>query len=253
MKLTILGSGTSIGVPEVGCTCKVCTSSDPHDRRLRSSALLETGSTTILLDCGPDFRTQMINCGFFGPLDAVLLTHEHYDHVGGLDDLRPYCAFDPVPIYGDQRTLESIRTRMPYCFQANPYPGVPALKLYKAAPMVPFQVGALEVLPLQVYHGKLPILGYRIGPLAYLTDMLTMPEENYNLLKGVKVLVINALRYKPHPTHQNISEALRVSERIGAERTYFTHFCHHVGLNADLERALPPSVRPCTDGLVINL
>ena len=218
MKITILGSGTSTGVPEIGCKCLVCTSSDPRDNRLRCSGLIETEGLRILIDCGPDFREQMIRLNDFKPLDGVLITHEHYDHVGGLDDLRPFCRFRDVPVYAEQYTAERLRQRIP-----------------------------------RVMHGKLPILGYRIGKMAWITDMLTMPGAEYDLLQGLDVLVMNALRPQPHNTHQNLKEALDNAQRIGAGETYFIHMSHHMGLHADAERLLPPHVHFAYDGMRISL
>lgn len=253
MKLCILGSGTSTGVPEVGCTCPVCTSADPRDNRLRTSALVHTDDAVILVDCGPDFRQQMIRAPFFGRIDGVLVTHEHYDHVGGLDDLRPFCRMGEIPVYADAYTAEHLRARIPYCFVEKPYPGVPRIYLQEAKAGIPFYIRQTEVLPLQVMHGKLPILGYRIGRrLGYVTDMLSMPQASYDLLQGVEVLVVNALRTKPHPTHQSLSEALEAAARIGAKETYFIHMSHHMGLHAEAEKQLPPHVRFAYDGLEIE-
>lgn len=253
MKLCILGSGTSTGVPEVGCTCPVCTSADPRDNRLRTSALVHTDDAVILVDCGPDFRQQMIRAPFFGRIDGVLVTHEHYDHVGGLDDLRPFCRMDEIPVYADAYTAEHLRARIPYCFVEKPYPGVPRIYLQEAKAGIPFYIRQTEVLPLQVMHGKLPILGYRIGRrLGYVTDMLSMPQASYDLLQGVELLVVNALRTKPHPTHQSLSEALEAAARIGAKETYFIHMSHHMGLHAEAEKQLPPHVHFAYDGLEIE-
>ena len=220
MKITILGSGTSTGVPEIGCKCLVCTSSDPRDNRLRCSGLVETEGLRILIDCGPDFREQMIRLNDFKPLDGVLITHEHYDHVGGVDDLRPFCRFRDVPVYAEQYTAERLRQRIPYCFAEHLYPGVPRITLAEIVPDSPFIIGnpegnKVEVTPLRVMHGKLPILGYRIGKMAWITDMLTMPGAEYDLLQGLDVLVMNALRPQPHNTHQNLKEALDNAQRIG--------------------------------------
>ncbi len=254
MKLLFLGTGTSTGVPEIGCTCPVCTSKDPRDNRLRTSALVHTDTgETLLMDCGPDFRYQMLRSGFFGRMDGVLVTHEHYDHVGGLDDLRPYGRLGDIPIYSDAYTAEHLRMRMPYCFVEHTYPGVPRIFLHEVRAGESFHIRGTEVMPLQVMHGRLPILGYRIGGrLGYVTDMLTLPDASYDCLQGVDVLVINALRIEPHPTHQSISEALEAARRIGARETYFTHLAHHAGLHADLCQKLPPHVHLAYDGLELE-
>ena len=206
MKVRILGSGTSTGVPQIGCTCPVCTSADPKDNRLRASAIVETEDARILIDCGPDFRAQVLHLPF-EKIDGVLITHEHYDHVGGLDDLRPFCRFGAVPIYAEEYVARALRLRMPYCFVDHRYPGVPDIPLQEIEVGHAFSIHHTEVVPLRVMHGRLPILGYRIGRLGYITDMLTMPEESYEQLEGIDVLIMNALRIAPHPTHQNLEEA----------------------------------------------
>ena len=253
MKLRILGSGTSTGVPEIGCKCPVCTSSDKRDNRLRTSALVYTDDARILIDCGPDFREQVLRASFFEPIDGVLVTHEHYDHVGGLDDLRPYCRFNEIPVYANAYTAGHLRARMPYCFVDKVYPGVPRIYLQEVEAGIPFFINRTEILPLEVMHGKLPILGYRIGGrLGYVTDMLTMPETSYACLQGLDVLVINALRVKPHPTHQCIEEAIEAASRIGAKETYFIHMSHHAGLHAEISLKLPPYMHFAYDGLVVE-
>lgn len=249
--LRILGSGTSTGVPEIGCTCEVCTSPDPRDHRLRASALLETDDARILIDCGPDFRQQMLELPF-RKIDGVLISHEHYDHVGGLDDLRPFCRFGEVPIYAEALTADRLRTRMPYCFTEQSYPGVPNIPLQEVAPGRPFRISHTEVLPFRVMHGRLPILGYRIGKVGYITDMLTMPDESYEQLAGIDVLVMNALRISGHSTHQMLSDALVAAERIGAKETYLIHMSHQIGLQAEIEKQLSSGVHFAFDGLEIE-
>jgi phosphoribosyl 1,2-cyclic phosphate phosphodiesterase len=183
----------------------------------------------------------------------VLITHEHYDHVGGLDDLRPFCAFGSVPIYAEGYVADRLRTRMPYCFVEHRYPGVPDIPLRELVVGQSFRIGSTEVLPLRVTHGRLPILGYRIGPLGYITDMLTMPDESYQQLEGIELLIINALRLEPHPTHQTLEAAITAARRIGAKETYFIHASHHIGLHAELERSLPPHIHQAYDGEEIEV
>ena len=249
MKVTILGSGTSTGVPQIGCQCKVCTSNDPRDCRLRASAMVEADGVRILLDCGPDFREQMIRYDDFRPIDGVLLTHEHYDHVGGVDDLRPYCAFGDITLYGDALTVSDIRNRMPYCFRTNPYPGVPRIALEEVRPHEPIYIKGIEVIPLQVMHGRLPILGYRIGGLVYITDLKTLPDEEWEYLKGVDCLVINALRIEPHDTHQSLSDALVMAGKVGAKQTWFIYMSHQIGLHAEV----PERIHLAYDGACFHV
>lgn len=252
MKIHILGSGTSTGVPQVGCTCPVCTSADPKDNRLRASAIVETEDARILIDCGPDFRAQVLPLSF-ERIDGVLITHEHYDHVGGLDDLRPFCHFGAVPIYAEEYVARQLRSRMPYCFVDHRYPGVPDISLQVVAPRHPFLINRTEVLPLRVLHGRLPILGYRIGQLGYITDMLTMPKESYEQLAGVDVLVMNALRVTRHSTHQILEDALENARRIQAKETYLIHMSHDMGLHEEVTKKLPGNVHLAFDGLKIIL
>ncbi len=254
MKITLLGTGTSVGVPQIGCHCRVCTSSDPRDRRLRCSALVQDQGTNILIDCGPDFREQMLRIGFEQPLDGVLITHEHYDHVGGIDDLRPFSYLHNLPLYADEYAITHLRQRLPYCLVVNRYPGVPQLTTEVVEPCKAFRVGGLEVMPLRVMHGKLPILGFRIGPLGYITDMTTMDEEDFRLLQGIRLLVVNALRHEPHPTHQTVEQAIAFSRQLGEQLpTYLIHMSHHLGVHAEEDAKLPPNIHLAYDGLVLNV
>ena len=222
MQLLFLGTGTSTGVPVIGCDCPTCRSLDPCDKRLRTSALLTVGGKNLLIDCGPDFRQQMLRA--HSPhIDAILITHEHSDHMAGIDDLRPYSMFGSVSIYCQPKVAQNLRERYPYCFAENPYPGVPKIDLYEIDENAPFTAAGIEVTPLPVLHGKLPIVGYRVGDLAYITDCKTMPERTIALIKGVKTLVINALRIEEHPTHLNLEQSIALARQIGAERVYFTH------------------------------
>ena len=253
MKLTFLGTGTSTGVPELGCKCEVCTSADPRDARLRCSALLSVDDTNILIDCGPDFRAQMLRAGV-ARLDALVLTHKHYDHTAGIDDLRPYTSFKTFPIYADDDTGQQVRSMFPYCFSEVKYPGVPNIELRSIEAMTPFGIGGIEVVPIRVFHGKLPIVGYRFGKLAYITDMSRIEPAELEKLKGVEVLVVNALRFaKPHPTHNTVLDALHVVDYLSPRKTYFTHMMHHIGLHAKIEKCLPQGVYFAYDGLEVEI
>ena len=249
MKITFLGTGTSCGVPVIGCQCEVCQSKEPKDRRLRCSILVETEDTRLLVDVGPDFREQILPQPF-RRIDGILVTHSHYDHVGGMDDIRPYCQFGQIDVYADPIAREGMLQMLPYCFAENRYPGVPKIELNEIHAGQSFTIGDIEVMPIEVMHGKLPILGYRFGRFAYITDMKTINDDQLPLLEGVEVLVVNALRFdKPHHSHQLVDDALAFARRVGARRTLLTHMCHDIGLHHVVNSKLPQGVELAFDGM----
>ncbi len=248
MRITFLGTGTSCGVPVIGCQCDVCTSGDAKDQRLRCSILVETDDTRILVDCGPDFRQQILRQPF-RRIDGILVTHSHYDHVGGMDDIRPYCQFGEINVYADHEACRGMLQMLPYCFAKNRYPGVPAIGLHEIKAGTPMTIGDIDILPVRVMHGQLPILGYRFGRFAYVTDMKTIDDNQAELLVGVEVLVVNALRFdKPHHAHQLVDDAVAFARRLGARRTLITHVCHDIGLHDDANRRMPNDVELAYDG-----
>ena len=256
MKLRFLGTGTSTGSPEIGCRCEVCTSTDSKDRRFRSSALIEIEGKHILIDCGPDFRIQMLKVFKNNPfeyLDGVLITHEHYDHVGGLDDLRAFCKKgNAVDVYAEEDVVMAIKERMPYVYKENKYPGVPNLQMITLTDQ-PFFIGSVKVIPIRLMHGNLPIYGYRIGNMAYLTDLKTIPESEYDKLKDLDVLIINALRKDVHISHETIAEALENIKKINPRKAFLIHMNHHFGLHEVMQKQLPPTVFIAYDGLELDI
>ncbi len=251
MKIVFLGTGTSTGNPEIGCHCEVCTSKDPRDWRMRASVLVEIEGKRLLIDCGPDFRWQMIT-NKIDHLDAVLLTHEHYDHVGGLDDLRPFGRYKDVDIFAEDNVVKAIKTRMPYAFLENKYPGVPNLLLH-AIENKPFEAAGVAVTPIRLMHARLPIFGFRLGNMAYLTDLKYIPEEEFSKLRNLDLLIIDALRKKEHLSHESLDEALANIERIQPKEAYLIHMGHSIGLHAQIERELPEHVHYSYDGLTLTI
>lgn len=251
MKVLFLGTGTSCGVPMPTCTCKVCTSTDAHDNRLRCSALVETDEgLQVLVDCGPDFRQQALRA-HISHLDALLVTHNHFDHVAGLDDLRAFCWQKALPTYADPIVSKTFIDKYDYIF-VHKYPGVPQMDLHMVHGGDSFQLGQTPVTALQIYHGKLPILGWRIGRLAYLTDCTQIPEKSWAMLQGVDTLIIDALRWTEHPTHFSVDQALQVVERMQPRQTFFTHMSHDIGLHSWTSTQLPTGVFLAYDGLQIE-
>lgn len=253
MTVTLLGTGTSCGVPMLGCHCAVCTSHDPHDKRTRCSALVETESTRILIDCGPDFRQQMMNRDF-RRIDAILVTHSHYDHIGGIDDIRPYCVFGDIDIYANQKASVSLKQTIPYCFGKHKYPNVPEIRLKTIVPHCQLRIGDINVVPIEVMHDNLPILGYRFDNLAYITDMKTISDSELPYLMGLDTLIVNALRFtRPHHSHQLVDDAVAFAKLIGVRRTLLIHSSHHIGLHADVNSKLPDGFELAYDGQILNI
>jgi phosphoribosyl 1,2-cyclic phosphate phosphodiesterase len=258
VKLTFLGTGTSFGVPQIGCACAVCHSSDPRDQRTRSGALVDSNEgVRLLIDTPPELRLQLVAAGI-DHVDAVLFTHEHADHVHGIDDVRALSVRRraPLPMYGTADTLAGIGRRFPYVLDPDmrPLPGTtkPEGVPHVIAPYEPFMVAGTRVLPLPVPHGRAEVIGFRIGNLGYITDAKQLPERTMQALTGVKVLVLNALLRTQHPTHLSMPEAIDVAQQIGAERTFLTHLTHDTS-HVDLEAELPPGIAPAFDGLVVHI
>ncbi|RMF61434.1 MAG: MBL fold metallo-hydrolase [Calditrichaeota bacterium] len=253
MEVIILGSGTSMGVPMVGCDCRVCQSENPKDKRLRTSAFIRVGDVQILIDTSIDYRQQMLQHGI-KRLDAVIYTHHHVDHILGMDDLRSFnfihrCS---IPIYGNRETLSHIKRIFKYAFGSDAsVSAVPQITMNEISNH-PFQVKGVEITPIPLLHGDLPILGFRIGDFAYCTDTNKIPESSYPLLKNLKVLILDALRYQPHPTHFSVDEAVQEALKIGATETYFTHISHRI-LHDETEKSLPPGIHLAYDGLRLTL
>lgn len=259
MKLTFLGTGTSQGVPVIGCRCKVCTSADVRDNRLRTSAMVESGGVRLVIDAGPDFRTQMLRTGV-RQIDAILLTHEHKDHIGGLDDVRAFNFVDYPPtirrvdIYAASRTLRAVRKNFDYAFVQDKYLGAPEIELHEIDPAEPFCIGNAEIIPISGHHSeRFSVMGFRIGKLAYLTDFKTIDNDEVAKLRGVEVLVVNALRFAEHYSHFNVEQALALIARVKPRVAYLTHMSHDIGLHAVTEPTLPQGVHLACDGLQIEI
>ncbi len=250
--LTFLGTGTSQGVPVIGCTCEVCSSSDQKDKRLRTSVFIHFNGQHIVIDSGPDFRYQMLREGI-QKLDALLLSHEHNDHIIGIDDIRPFNFMQKgkLSVFANETVSNNLLARFAYVFEENPYPGVPQIHLNTITKDTVIQLGGHSIIPVQLIHGTTESMGYRFGNLAYLTDMKTLPKSEYNKLEGIETLVINCLRKEPHFSHLNLEEALQFIEEIKPKQTYLTHISHRFGTIQNITELLPPNVHVAYDRLKI--
>ncbi|GAB4094153.1 MBL fold metallo-hydrolase [Flaviaesturariibacter terrae] len=251
LKFTFLGTGTSSGVPMIACRCAVCTSHDPRDNRLRSALLVQSATTTLVVDTGPDFRYQMLRADV-QRLDAVLFTHPHKDHIAGLDDVRAYNFFqhEAMRLYANALTQEALMREFAYAFADKKYPGVPNLEL-QTIDLEPFLVGDIPVTPVQVWHLKMPVLGFRFGDFTYITDANRIDAGEKGKIRGSEVLVVNALRREPHISHYNLAEAVALTRELAIPNAYFTHISHQLGLHADIESELPEGMHLAYDGLEV--
>ncbi len=254
LRIRVLGSGTSMGVPVVGCACAVCTSSDPRNKRLRSSIWIEAAGRHLLVDCSIDFRQQMLNWPM-PRIDALLLTHTHADHINGIDDIRSYNYIqrEAIPLFTSPFFIDDIRRRFPHCFgPLQTGGGVPQLDLTEVEPGRPFLAAGVEVMPIRIMHGRLPILGFRLGSFAYLTDCSGIPPESEELLAGVETLIISALRHRPHETHFSLDQSLEASARLGVRHAFFTHIADDLD-HETTNKSLPSWARLLYDGQVLEI
>jgi phosphoribosyl 1,2-cyclic phosphate phosphodiesterase len=252
LELTVLGSGTSMGVPTIGCRCPVCTSPDQHDKRTRPSILLRYSNRAVVIDTTPDFRFQALRANL-DRLDAILYTHSHADHILGLDDIRPFSLQETkvIPIYGNRPAIEGVRRVFKYIFDGNyPFGGVPLVQDHILDG--PVELFGLEFIPVKLLHGYMEVLGFRFGRVAYLTDYNKIPESSYPLLEGVEVLFLDALRHEAHPTHMTVEEALREVGKIRPRQAFFTHIAHDLG-HEETNSSLPDAVRLCYDGMRLEI
>lgn len=249
LKITFLGTGTSSGVPMIGCDCAVCTSTDKRDNRLRSSILVQSATTSLVVDTGPDFRQQMLR-EKVKHLDAVVFTHPHKDHLAGLDDIRAFNFFSkkPIDIYADSLTEEAVRRDFYYAFTDTKYPGIPELNMHTIN-LDPFMVGDIPVTPIQVWHLKMPVLGFRFGKFTYITDANRIEEEEKEKIRGSEVLVLNALRRQKHISHFTLGEAIELVQELRIPGAYFTHISHQLGLHAEIDSELSNGIHLAYDGL----